>query len=111
MDNHDVDKLNTLLKAAGSALTVGLAATGEPVLWRPDQARLLTRNRYRITAVERRETPSIRAVEFRLEIAGHTAGWYHLTPEEFTALTEDLGMLPTSPEATEYESTRGRRKP
>jgi hypothetical protein len=64
---------------------------------------LLTRNRYRISGVTRLQASG--KVCFDLQIGDSSPGPWNLTPEEFIALVEDLGMRPTSPEATEYEST------
>lgn len=75
---------------------------------------LLTRNRYRIGRVIRAEPAGgFPGVACRLYINDQFGVVLLLTPEEFTALTEDLGLRPTSPEATEYESVsiyRARRE-
>jgi hypothetical protein len=63
---------------------------------------LTTRLRYRIFDVRR--FPESELVSFNLRIGEASAFLLVLSTTEFQAFTEDVAVLPTHPDATEYES-------
>ena len=94
------DELQQRLAALNQDLTAAGAAVRITVKTADPEPQLLTRNRYRISHVEREAD----RVSFRLTIAERTGAWMRLTPAEFADLVADLGLRPVTPAATEYES-------